>query len=149
MVAINTALSIGVVTPYLVILPGSIPLVISAVVSVICWSSKFMMPEPGSNLPKTTTDKQGNKTLDRTVANANESIGHAMYSILAPVSHYTLHRFSFQETFMDKTLEVIRPQLLQNDRNLRVGDDKYDTNQMVSKYQDTLALWVVNDEEQD
>lgn len=95
MVAINMALALGIFTPYLVILPGVIPLVVSCIVSVICWCSCFCLPAPGSNLPKTTADKEGKKTIDRTVANVNESIGNAFLSLMAPVSHYTLHQFSF------------------------------------------------------
>lgn len=112
MIAINTALSLGFFTPYLVILPEPIPLLISLIVTTICYGSTFSLPPPGSNLPKIKEDKDGNKTIDLTEGNADITVNNALKATLAPLASYNIHQFSFQESYMDKSLEVSRPQIL-------------------------------------
>ena len=91
MIAINTALSLGFFTPYLVILPEPIPLLIALIVTTICYASTFYLPPPGSNLPKVKEDKDGNKTVDLTEGNADMTVNNAIKSLYAPTAAYAIH----------------------------------------------------------
>ena len=54
-----------------------------------------------------------------------------MYSSVAPAQAYALHQFSYQESYMDKTLEVARPQILGLDQHSKRDFSMFYQNSMM------------------
>ena len=93
-------------TPFISILPGQIPLMVAATVSIIAYVGMFALPTPGSYLPKVEEVQQEKDDKDEMVfsiqENENDIIQEFNDAGLAPLQSFTLHRMAYQETFMDR-----------------------------------------------
>lgn len=52
MIALTAGIGMGAICPYIAILPGTVPLMCSALYCISVWLSTFMLPVPGQHLPK-------------------------------------------------------------------------------------------------
>ena len=72
MIAQTIAVGSGMLSPFISILPGQIPLMVGATVSIIAYVGMFALPTPGSYLPK-VEEVQQEKSIDDMVISIQEN----------------------------------------------------------------------------
>ena len=60
-------------TPFISILPGQIPLMVAATISIIAYFGMFALPTPGSYLPKVEEVQQEKAAIDEPVFSIQEN----------------------------------------------------------------------------
>ena len=100
---------------------GTWPLKIAALFGTLTFLAMFCLPAPGAYLPKVdrmTTEKSATGTIDH--ASYQFDLTVTKLSVLqefreatvAPLESFALHQMSFNETYMDRVLNVTRPRLV-------------------------------------
>lgn len=112
MISQTIGVGFGAIVPFIIQLPGTYPLVVGGIYSIIAYFAMFALPNPGTFLEKVADESSkhnastaGDNSVLDDYKDARSAIGSA------PLSSYALHNMSFNETFMDRSLSVIRPRL--------------------------------------
>ena len=112
MISQTIGVGFGILVPFISQLPGTYPLVVGGIYSIIACFAMFALPSPGDFLEKVADESSKNKAStagDNSVVDDYKDARSAIGS--APLSSYALHNLSFNETFMDRSLSVRRPRL--------------------------------------